>query len=88
RSPPGSRIARSRAGPAPGSGGDEARVALGQIVSESYFDVFGVAPVHGRFFAPEEGEGLGAHPVEEHDSASLLAASVIRLSSSSLRTSL
>jgi len=43
--------------------GGEARVALGQIVSENYFEVFGVAPVHGRFFAPAEGEGLGAHPV-------------------------
>jgi predicted permease len=43
--------------------GDEARVTVGQIVSESYFDVFGVEPVAGRFFAAEEGEGLDAHPV-------------------------
>ena len=45
------------------SSGDEARVAAGQIVSENYFEVFGIRPAVGRFFAPEEGEGWGRHPV-------------------------
>ncbi len=45
------------------STGEEARVAAGQLVSENYFDVFGVKPAAGRFFVAEEGEGLGAHPV-------------------------
>ena len=45
------------------STGDEASVAVGQIVSENYFNVFGLPPALGRFFLPEEGQGDGAHPV-------------------------
>lgn len=40
-----------------------ARLALGQIVSENYFDVFGVRPSLGRFFEPAEVGPPGAHPV-------------------------
>lgn len=39
------------------STGDEARVAAGQMVAESYFEVFGVEPAAGRFFSADEGEG-------------------------------
>lgn len=39
--------------------GDAPELVLGAQVSASYFDVLGVVPVRGRFFAPDE-EGPGA----------------------------
>src|SRR6266404_2036305 len=35
----------------------------GQLVSENYFSDFGIAPILGRTFLPEEGRTPGAHPV-------------------------
>jgi predicted permease len=46
-------------GTAPG----ESEQAFGMIVSGNYFDVLGVRPAHGRFFAPEEDAAPGAHQV-------------------------
>ena len=43
--------------------GDEPWVGLVQAVSTTFFDVMGVAPAAGRFFAPDEEAGFGAHPV-------------------------
>lgn len=36
---------------------------FGQIVSANFFSVLGAAPAQGRFFADDEDEGRGAHPV-------------------------
>jgi predicted permease len=35
----------------------------GYLVSGNYFDVLGIKPFMGRYFAPEEDKTLGAHPV-------------------------
>ncbi len=35
----------------------------GQLVSADYFDTFGVTPVMGRTFLPDEDQGAGNHPV-------------------------
>ena len=45
------------------SNGDRAERALGGMVSANYFDAFGVRPILGRGFRPEEGTGRNAHPV-------------------------
>ncbi len=37
--------------------------AVGMLVSGNYFDVLGVRPAQGRFFAPEEDRTPGTHPV-------------------------
>jgi len=34
-----------------------------EVVTANYFDTLGVRPVRGRFFLPEEGRGIGGHPV-------------------------
>lgn len=34
-----------------------------ELVTGNYFDVLGIAPAHGRFFAPEEDATPGTHPV-------------------------
>lgn len=36
---------------------------FGLVVSANYFEVLGVAPAQGRFFLPDEDEGLGEHRV-------------------------
>ena len=36
---------------------------LGNLVTANYFDVLGVAPALGRFFAPDEDRTPGTHPV-------------------------
>jgi predicted permease len=36
---------------------------FGQLVSANFFSVLGVIPAQGRFFVPDEDEGLGGHPV-------------------------
>jgi predicted permease len=36
---------------------------FGQMASANYFKTLGAKPQRGRFFAPEEDEGRGAHPV-------------------------
>ncbi|HEX8720559.1 MAG TPA: ABC transporter permease [Pyrinomonadaceae bacterium] len=46
-----------------GGEGGTSEQAFGMIVSGNYFDVLGVRPASGRFFAPEEDAGAGAHPV-------------------------
>jgi predicted permease len=43
--------------------GGGAEQAFGIIVSGNYFDVLGVRPARGRFFAPEEDATPGAHAV-------------------------
>ena len=43
--------------------GDESIPAQGTIATENYFGVLGVRPALGRFFAPDEGDTPGAHPV-------------------------
>ena len=45
----------------PQAGGEPRRLD-GQVVSASYFDVLGVRPAFGRFFAPEEDAAPWAHP--------------------------
>ena len=35
-------------------GEDRAEIVLGEVVSESYFDVLGIRPAQGRAFLPEE----------------------------------
>lgn len=44
------------------TGGDRPEVLLGTNVTEGFFDVFGLPPLHGRFFRPEEHQ-KGAGPV-------------------------
>ena len=44
------------------AGGAGASV-LGNLVTANYFEVLGVEPAMGRFFAPHEDRALGAHPV-------------------------
>jgi predicted permease len=46
---------------APQAGGEPRRLQ-GQVVSSNYFDVLGVRPALGRFFAPEEDAAPWAHP--------------------------
>lgn len=46
----------------PVTGGAEARITVGQIVSERYFEVFGLPPTIGRYFSADESTG-GATPV-------------------------
>ena len=43
--------------------GDAGVRVFGLLVSANYFDVLGVTPAQGRFFVPEEDEGLGEHRV-------------------------
>jgi predicted permease len=43
--------------------GGEGTAILGQMVSASYFDVLGVRPALGRFFADDENRTPGSHPV-------------------------
>jgi len=45
-----------------GSGGEPERIN-GMLVSGNYFQVLGLVPAAGRFFAPEEDRDPGAHPV-------------------------
>jgi predicted permease len=45
-----------------GSGGEPERIS-GLLVSGNYFQVLGLVPAAGRFFAPEEDRDPGAHPV-------------------------
>ena len=45
-----------------GSGGEPERIN-GMLVSGNYFQVLGLVPAAGRFFAPEEDRAPGAHPV-------------------------
>lgn len=46
-----------------GTAAGQSEQAFGMIVSANYFDVLGVAPERGRFFAPEEDGEPGAHAV-------------------------
>ncbi|HEX7958216.1 MAG TPA: ABC transporter permease, partial [Pyrinomonadaceae bacterium] len=46
-----------------GEAGGDAEQAFGLIVSGNYFDVLGLTPARGRFFAPEEDAEPGAHAV-------------------------
>lgn len=39
------------------------QTVMGQLVSANFFAVFGVTPLRGRFFTPDEDVGRGAHPV-------------------------
>ena len=41
----------------------EPEPVFGQLVTGNYFDVLGVRPAAGRFFAPEEDRAPGTHPV-------------------------
>jgi predicted permease len=43
--------------------GGQGTAAYGNMVSGNYFDVLGVRPALGRFFAPEEDRVPGGHPV-------------------------
>ena len=43
--------------------GGEGMVVLGSMVSGNYFDVLGVRPALGRFFAPDETRTPSSHPV-------------------------
>jgi len=43
--------------------GGRPEIALAGIVTSDYFAVLGVRPALGRWFRPEEGQGIGAHPV-------------------------
>src|SRR5436309_3170511 len=43
--------------------GDRAERASGGLVSANYFNAFGVQPILGRGFRPEEGTGHNAYPV-------------------------
>jgi predicted permease len=43
--------------------GGEPMLTMGEVVSGNYFDVFGVRPVIGRGFLPEEDETPDTHPV-------------------------
>jgi len=45
------------------SGGTEPRQVLGQMVSANYFEVLGLSPVWGRFFAPDEDNKPGGNNV-------------------------
>jgi len=45
------------------SGTHESGQLRGTFVSDNYFDVLGVRPVHGRFFAPEDNAEAGVSPV-------------------------
>jgi predicted permease len=45
------------------SGGTEPRQVLGQMVSANYFEVLGLSPVSGRFFAPDEDSKPGGNNV-------------------------
>ena len=45
------------------SGGTEPRQVLGQMVSANYFEVLGLSPVLGRFFAPDEDSKRGGNNV-------------------------
>ncbi len=45
------------------TGGSEPLRGTGMFVSAGYFDVLGVRPHEGRFFAPEEDTDPGTHPV-------------------------
>lgn len=45
------------------STGTSNEIVIGQMVSSGFFDVLGVEAALGRTFVPEEGEGLGEHPV-------------------------
>ena len=44
-------------------GEDRAEIVLGEVVSESYFDVLGIRPALGRAFLPEENRTETTHPV-------------------------
>jgi predicted permease len=44
-------------------GEDRAEIVLGEVVSESYFDVLGIRPVMGRSFSAEENRTELTHPV-------------------------
>src|SRR5262245_8996775 len=46
----------------PGSA-DEPQRVFAQLVTGNYFDVLGVHPAAGRFFAPDEDRTRGTHPV-------------------------
>jgi predicted permease len=43
--------------------GGRPETALAGVVTADYFTVLGVQPALGRGFRPEEGQGVGAHPV-------------------------
>ena len=43
--------------------GDRAQVVTGSLVSSNYFDAYGIRPILGRGFRPEEDYGRSAHPV-------------------------
>ena len=43
--------------------GGQGTAILGNMVSSNYFDVLGIRPAAGRFFAPDEHRTPGSHPV-------------------------
>jgi macrolide transport system ATP-binding/permease protein len=45
------------------AGDGKPEIALAGLVTADYFSTLGVRPALGRFFRPEEGQGVGAHPV-------------------------
>jgi predicted permease len=45
------------------STGGAGSIVLGNLVTADYFDLLGVRPARGRFFAAEENRTLGTHPV-------------------------